>query len=73
MDILDRTEELFNKLMDEHPPELILGALDEMSRMNRNELLALSKLCEIINRAEAAEEVKTTNQINGRCFNFNSL
>lgn len=58
MNGLDRTEELFNKLLDEHPPELILGALDEMSRMNRNELLALSKLCEIINRAEAAEEAK---------------
>ena len=38
--------------------ESILGALDEMSRMNRNELWALSKLCEIINRAEAAEELK---------------
>jgi len=58
---LDRTEELFNKLLDEHPPELILGALDEMSRMNRNELLALSKLCEIINRAEAAEAEKAKN------------
>lgn len=61
MNGLDRTEELFNKLLDEHPPELILGALDEMSRMNRNELLALSKLCEIINRAEAAEADKAKN------------
>ncbi|MCZ8541946.1 hypothetical protein M9R85_16875 [Psychrobacillus psychrodurans] len=50
---MDRTEELFNKLLDEHPPELILGALDEMSRMSRNELLALSELCEVINRVEA--------------------
>ncbi|MEK4083748.1 hypothetical protein [Psychrobacillus sp. FSL K6-1415] len=52
---MDRTEELFNKLLDEHPPELVLGALDEMSRMNREELVALDKLCEVINRAEAAE------------------
>ena len=52
MNGLDRTEELFNKLLDEHPPELILGALDEMSRMNREELLALGEVCEIINRGE---------------------
>jgi hypothetical protein len=56
--VLDRTEELFNKLLDEHPPELVLGALDEMSRMNREELIALGKLCEVINRAEAAEVEK---------------
>ena len=55
---MDRTEELFNKLLDEHPPEVILGALDEMSRMNRDELVALGNLCEIIDRAEAAEEAK---------------
>lgn len=53
MKVLDRTEELFNQLMDEHPPELILGALDEMSRMNRNELLSLGS--KNINRVEAAE------------------
>lgn len=53
MKVLDRTEELFNKLMDEHPPELILGALDEMSRMNRNELLSLGS--KNINRVEATE------------------
>lgn len=53
MKVLDRTEELFNKLMDEHPPELILGALDEMSRMNRNELLSLGN--KNINRVEATE------------------
>lgn len=53
MKVLDRTEELFNKLMDEHPPELILGALDEMSRMNRNELLSLGS--KNINRVEVAE------------------
>ncbi|MEK3994632.1 hypothetical protein MKY29_07735 [Psychrobacillus sp. FSL K6-2365] len=58
MKVLDRTEELFNKLLDEHPPELILGALDEMSRMNREELVALGKLCEVINRTEAAEVEK---------------
>lgn len=52
---MDRTEELFNKLLDEHPPELVLGALDEMSRMNREELIALGKLCEVINRAEEAK------------------
>ena len=55
MKVVDRTEKLFNKLLDEHPPELVLGALDEMSRMNREELIALDKLCEVINRAEAAE------------------
>lgn len=55
MKVLDRTEELFNKLLDEHPPELVLGALDEMSRMNRDELIALGKLCEVINRAEEAK------------------
>ena len=53
MKVLDRTEELFNKLMDEHPPELILSALDEMSRMNRNELLSLGS--KNINRVEATE------------------
>ncbi len=53
MKVLDRNEELFNKLMDEHPPELILGALDEMSRMNRNELLSIGS--KNINRVEAAE------------------
>ncbi|SEM12082.1 hypothetical protein SAMN04487786_1065 [Paenisporosarcina quisquiliarum] len=58
MKVLDRTEELFNKLLDEHPPELVLGALDEMSRMNREELIALGKLCEVINRAEAEEVEK---------------
>lgn len=58
MKVLDRTEELFNKLLDEHPPELVLGALDEMSRMNRGELIALGKLCEVINRAEAADVEK---------------
>ncbi|MER2171840.1 MAG: hypothetical protein ABS938_14555 [Psychrobacillus psychrodurans] len=52
---MDRTEELFNKLLDEHPPELVLGALDEMSRMNKEELIALGKLCEVINRAEEAK------------------
>ena len=52
MKVLDRTEELFNKLMDEHPPELILGALDEMSRMNRNELLSIGS--KNINRVEAS-------------------
>ena len=61
MNVLDRTEELFNKLLDEHPPELILGALDEMARMPKEELLALGKLCEIINRAEAAEAEKAEN------------
>lgn len=55
MKVLDRTEELFNKLLDEHPPELVLGALDEMSRMNREELIALGKLREVINRAEEAK------------------
>ncbi|WP_313894938.1 hypothetical protein [Psychrobacillus sp.] len=55
---MDRTEELFNKLLDEHPPELVLGALEEMSRMNREELIALGKLCEVINRAEAEEVEK---------------
>lgn len=55
MKVLDRTEELFNKLLDEHPPELVLGALDEMSRMNKEELIALGKLCEVINRAEEAK------------------
>ena len=54
MDLLDRTEELFNKLLDEHPPELILGALDEMLQMNRNELLAFGT----INRVDAGEVEK---------------
>ena len=40
MNVLNRTEELFNKLLDEHPPELILGALDEMARMLKEELIA---------------------------------
>lgn len=61
MNVLDRTEELFNKLLDEHPPELILGALDEMARMSKEELVALGKLCEMINRAEAEEAEKAKN------------
>lgn len=55
MNELDRSEELFNKLLDEHPPELILGALDEMSRMNREELLVLGELCEVMNKDEEVE------------------
>jgi len=61
VNVLDRAEELLNKLMDEHPPELILGALDEMARMPKEELIALGKLCEIINRAAAAEVEKAKN------------
>ncbi len=68
MKVLDRTEELFNKLLDEHPPELVLGALDEMSRMNREELIALGKLCEVINRAEAAEVEKAKEHQPDRLF-----
>lgn len=55
---MDRSEELFNEMLDKYDPELILGALDEMSRMSKNELIALGKVCESINRAEAAEEAK---------------
>ena len=52
MNELDRTEEVFYKLLEEHSPELILGALDEMSRMNKKELLVLSNLCEVKNIVE---------------------
>lgn len=52
MNELDRTEEVFYKLLDEHPPELILGALNEMSRMNKKELLVLGNLCEVKNIVE---------------------
>ncbi|QGM30541.1 hypothetical protein GI482_09215 [Bacillus sp. N3536] len=50
---MDRTEELLNKLLDEHSLEVILGALEEMSRMNREEL--------IINRAGSTEPEKAKN------------
>lgn len=53
MNVLDRTEELLNKLLDEHSLEVILGALEEMSRMNREEL--------IINRAGSTEPEKAKN------------
>ena len=46
----NRTEEVFIKLMDEHPSELILDALDEMVRVNKEELLALRQVCEIIKK-----------------------
>lgn len=52
---VDRSEELFNEMLDKYDPELILGALDEMSRMSKNELIALGKVCESINRAEEAK------------------
>ena len=42
-------------MLDKYDPELILGALDEMSRMSKNELIALGKVCEIIDRAEKAK------------------
>lgn len=42
MKVIDKTEELY-KLLSEHPPELILGALDEMSRMNREEFKVINK------------------------------
>ena len=58
MNVLDRTEELLHKLLDEHPPEMILSALDKMARMQKEELIVPGKLCEIINRAEAAEVEK---------------
>lgn len=46
----NRTEEVFIKLLDEHPSELILGALDEMARVNKEELLAVRQECEIIKK-----------------------
>ena len=46
----NRTEEVFIKLLDEHPSELILGALDEMARVNKEELLAVRQVCEIIKK-----------------------
>ena len=52
MFLLDRTEELFNEMLDKYDPELILGALDEMSRMSKNEFIGLGKVCEIINGSE---------------------
>lgn len=52
MVLLVRTEELFKEMLDKYDPELILNALDEMSRMGKKELIALGKSCEIINRAE---------------------
>lgn len=52
MNVLDKTEELFNEMLDKYDPELILGALDEMSRMNKNEFIAIGKVCEFKNGAE---------------------
>ena len=51
MDTLDRSEELFNKLLDEHPPELILSALEEMVQINREG--SIIKLSDIINKSDA--------------------
>lgn len=47
---MDNTEELFNKLLDEHPPEMILGALDEMARRNKVEQITFGNLCQTINK-----------------------
>jgi len=43
----NRIEEVFIKLLDEHPSELILGALEEMARVNKEELLEVRQMCEI--------------------------
>ncbi|MEK3977907.1 hypothetical protein MKY37_02330 [Psychrobacillus sp. FSL K6-2836] len=43
---MDKTEELFNEMLDRYDPELILGALDEMSRMGKEQLIELRNLCE---------------------------
>ena len=40
-------------MVDKYDPELIRGALDEMSRMIKNELIALGKVCESINAEDA--------------------
>ncbi|MEK3977847.1 hypothetical protein MKY37_02010 [Psychrobacillus sp. FSL K6-2836] len=48
---MGRTEELLNKLLDEHPPELILGALEEMAQINKED--SIIKLSEITNKTEA--------------------
>lgn len=53
MNELDKIEELFNEMLDKYDPELILGALDEMSRMGKEQLIELRNLGEIINKAEA--------------------
>ncbi len=53
--MMDRTEELFNEMLDKYDPELILGALDEMSRMGIGQLIELRNLCEIMNKAEEAK------------------
>lgn len=53
--MMDRTEELFNEMLAKYDPELILGALDEMSRMGKEQLIELRNLCEITNKAKEAK------------------
>ncbi|WP_419962130.1 hypothetical protein [Psychrobacillus sp. BM2] len=53
--MMDRTEELFNEMLDKYDPELILGALDEMSRMGKEQLIELRNVCEKMNIAEEAK------------------
>lgn len=55
MSELDRTEELFNEMLDKYNPELILGALDEMSRMSKEQLIELRNRCEVMNKEEEAK------------------
>lgn len=55
MKVLDRTEELFNEMLDKYDPELILGALDEMSRMNKDQLIDFRNRCEAMNNEEEAK------------------
>ena len=47
-----KADELLEKLLEEHPRELIMGALDEMSKMRPEELEALGKLCQLIDEYE---------------------
>lgn len=55
MNVLDRTEELFTEMLDKYGPELILGALDKMSRMSKVQIEALANVCEVYNRVEEAK------------------
>ena len=55
---MDKANEMLEKLLEEHPRELIMGALEEMHNMSVEELEALGKLSQLIDKYED----ETTNQ-----------
>lgn len=47
-----KADELLEKLLEDHPRELIMGALNEMQNMSAEQLDSLGELCKAINGYE---------------------